>query len=191
MWWGACGLKSADRVCARAYLKTWYVCMIVNASHTRTHIPRVCVCMCMRVCVCSARTRQPARLRVRSAVPQSGGAPYRRPAPLQLVRAQRFYRNRSSTQAPPPEAPERACPVEVASLTPVWVSSKWHAGLGSDPNELSRVFVCRGRRRRRPPGLETPPGEPPAGTMLACLTRGNLLDVLQEGFNEVTAPPTP
>lgn len=34
--------------------------------------------------------------------------------------------------------------------------------------------------------LETPPGEPPAGTMLACLTRGNLLDVLQEGFNEVT-----
>lgn len=35
-------------------------------------------------------------------------------------------------------------------------------------------------------GLETPPGEPPARTMLACLTRGNLLDVLQEGFNEVT-----
>jgi hypothetical protein len=27
-----------------------------------------------------------------------------------------------------------------------------------------------------------------AGTMLACLTRGNLLDVLQEGFNEVTVP---
>lgn len=44
--------------------------------------------------------------------------------------------------------------------------------------------MCRGRRRRRPPGLETPPGEPLAGTMLACLTRGNLLDVLQEGFNE-------
>lgn len=39
-------------------------------------------------------------------------------------------------------------------------------------------------------GRETPPGGP-AGTMLACLTRGNLLDVLQEGFNEVTAPPTP
>lgn len=39
-------------------------------------------------------------------------------------------------------------------------------------------------------GPETPPGGP-AGTMLACLTRGNLLDVLQEGFNEVTAPPTP
>lgn len=32
-------------------------------------------------------------------------------------------------------------------------------------------------------GPETPPGGP-AGTMLACLTRGNLLDVLQEGFNE-------
>lgn len=31
------------------------------------------------------------------------------------------------------------------------------------------------------------PGSPAAGTMLACLTRGNLLDVLQEGFNEVTA----
>lgn len=28
------------------------------------------------------------------------------------------------------------------------------------------------------------PGSPTAGTMLACLTRGNLLDVLQEGFNE-------
>ena len=31
-----------------------------------------------------------------------------------------------------------------------------------------------------------PAREPPPGTMLACLTRGNLLDVLQEGFNEVT-----
>lgn len=38
-------------------------------------------------------------------------------------------------------------------------------------------------------GLETPPGGP-AGTMLACLTRGNLLDVLQEGFNEVTVCPS-
>lgn len=27
--------------------------------------------------------------------------------------------------------------------------------------------------------------------MLACLTRGNFLDVLQEGFNEVTAPSAP
>lgn len=39
------------------------------------------------------------------------------------------------------------------------------------------------------------PGSPAARTMLACLTRGNLLDVLQEGFNEVTAlllpPPAP
>lgn len=31
-----------------------------------------------------------------------------------------------------------------------------------------------------------PAQEPWAGTMLACLTQGNLLDVLQEGFNEVT-----
>lgn len=80
--------------------------------------------------------------------------------------------------------------MQAASLARVSVSSKWHAGLGRDPRELAELIgLCV--QREEEAAARPHPGSPTAGTMLACLTRGNLLDVLQEGFNEVTAPLLP
>lgn len=135
--------------------------------------------------VCSTRTSHPARIS---------------PAVLSLLQAGRrlparlssqctpscFYRNRGSAPTPPAEASVGACPVEAASLAQVWVSSKWLGGLRRNPNALNQESLCAvgGGGAAAWPG--DPAREPWAGTMLACLTRGNLLDVLPEGFNEVT-----
>ncbi|KAL1781441.1 dixin isoform X1 [Sigmodon hispidus] len=70
-----------------------------------------------------------------------------------------FYRNQHGAGPLRLRPRARACPVQAASL-------------------------ARREEEEEEAAARPHPGSPTAGTMLACLTRGNLLDVLQEGFNE-------
>lgn len=140
---------------------------------------RVCECL-RRAAVRSAR----ARPRLSPAHTSDRGLPASASRLSVLCAPCRFYRNQYSA-GPLRRRPAR----EHAQCKPlvwlwVWVSSKWHAGLRRDPWELSRSPLCA--EGGGGVGVATHLGSPTAGTMLACLTRGNLLDALQEGFNEVT-----
>lgn len=97
--------------------------------------------------------------------------------------------------AAPPAALLWACPVQALTLAQLSVCTNrlriWDMYVV--PDEL-QLFVFERRRKRLCPELEDLPyalwdPHPSVGSwrMLACLARGNLLDILQEGFTEVNA----
>lgn len=109
----------------------------------------------------------------------------------------RFYRNRMTSLAAPPAALLWACPVQALTLAQLSACTNglhiWDTN--AVPDEL-QFFVSGRRRKRLCPELEDLPyalwdPHPSVGSwrMLACLARGNLLDILQEGFTEVNACP--
>jgi hypothetical protein len=153
---------------------------------------RGCVCVLTRVWMLVASTRaEPAC--APTASPHSLETRGCLLAPLAC--AQRapccFYRNQHSA------GPLRLQPArEHAQCKPlVWLGSRFPVSGMRDSRELPGSWADRLCVQREETVAWPHPGSPAAGTMLACLTRGNLLDVLQEGFNEVTAlllpPPAP
>jgi len=110
----------------------------------------------------------------------------------------RFYRNRMTSL---PLLPQQL-PLEHAQCKPwLWlnylcaVTGCTYGTMNAVPDEL-QLFVFGRRRKRSCPELEDLPcvlwdPHPSVGSwrMLACLARGNLLDILQEGFTEVNACP--
>lgn len=110
----------------------------------------------------------------------------------------RFYRNRvTSLLLLPPQLP-----LEHAQCEPwLWlnylraVTGCTYGTMNAVPDEL-QLFVFGRRKKRLWPELEDLPcvlRDPRLSVgswrMLACLARGNLLDILQEGFTEVNACP--